>query len=498
MWGAGVLAVRDCTGIGTLRQTSRPKWTLTRYTIIVSFFVRSPASSRGPGAPERDVYSVSRLNREVRLLLESGMPVIWIAAELSNFAAPSSGHWYFSLKDATAQVRCAMWKQRNAAVGFRPKDGLQVLARARVGLYEPRGDYQLIVEHLEEAGLGALKREFEKLKAKLAAEGLFAEDRKRALPTVPQRVGVVTSPTGAAIRDILHVLARRFPAAPVVIYPTAVQGAAAAPEIIAAIHAAEARAECDVLIVARGGGSLEDLWCFNDERVVRAIAACSIPVVSGVGHEVDFTLTDFAADVRAPTPSAAAQVVVPDKREWLNLLAAIEQRLTLTLRRNLRELAERFANLQRRMRISHPGARLAQSAQRLDDLEQRLLASWRAARQDALIRLNDASRRLAVVSPAAQVAAYHAKTAALSMRLANAVRQRLTRVEQRLQLAARALDAVSPLATLDRGFAIVTDAEAHVVTDAAKVRPGDSITVRVARGRLDATATKIHPPESKQ
>jgi exodeoxyribonuclease VII large subunit len=464
----------------------------------VSFSVRPPASARGAPTPDRDVYSVSRLNREVRLLLESGMPVIWIEAELSNFAAPSSGHWYFSLKDSAAQVRCAMWKQRNAGVAFRPKDGLQVLARARVGLYEPRGDYQLIVEHLEEAGLGALRREFDKLKTKLAAEGLFAEERKRALPAVPQRIGVVTSPTGAAIRDILHVLARRFPAAPVVIYPSAVQGAAAAPEIVAAIEIAASRAECDVLIVARGGGSLEDLWSFNDERVVRAVAACPIPIVSGVGHEVDFTLTDFAADVRAPTPSAAAQLVAPDKREWLNALAAIEKRLTLGLSRSLRELIERLANLQRRMRISHPGTRLAQNAQRLDDLEQRLLATWRAARQDALLRLNDATRRLAAVSPAARVAAYDATTAALNMRLATAMRARLTRVEQRLQLAARALDAVSPLATLDRGFAIVTDAGAHVVTDAAKIRPGDSITVRVARGRIDATATKIHPPESKK
>jgi exodeoxyribonuclease VII large subunit len=426
------------------------------------------------------------------------MPVIWIEAELSNFAAPSSGHWYFSLKDSTAQVRCAMWKQRNSGVAFRPKDGLQVLARARVGLYEPRGDYQLIVEHLEEAGLGALRREFDKLKAKLAAEGLFAEERKRPLPVVPTRIGVITSPTGAAIRDVLHVLARRFPAAPVVIYPTAVQGAAAAPEIVAALDAAATRAECDVLIIARGGGSLEDLWCFNDERVVRAVAACAIPIVSGVGHEVDFTLTDFAADVRAPTPSAAAQLVAPDKREWLSILAGFDRRLTLALGRSMRELSERLVNLQRRMKISHPGARLAQSAQRLDDLEQRLLASWRAARQDALLRLNDATRRLAAVSPAAQVAAYDASTAALALRLTTAMRQRLMRVEQRLQLAARALDAVSPLATLDRGFAIVTDTHARVITDAKLLQPGDAITVRVARGRIDATATKIHPAEGKK
>ncbi len=439
------------------------------------------------------MYSVSRLNREVRLLLESGMPVIWIEAELSNFAAPSSGHWYFSLKDGSAQVRCAMWKQRANGVAFRPKDGLQVLARARVGLYEPRGEYQLIIEHLEEAGLGALKREFEKLKAKLAAEGLFAEERKRPLPEVPRCIGVVTSPTGAAIRDILHVLARRFPAARVIIYPTAVQGANAAPEIVEALAAANARAECDVLIVARGGGSLEDLWCFNDERVVRAVAASALPVVSGVGHEVDFTLTDFAADMRAPTPSAAAQVVVPDKREWLQSLAQIEQRLVVSWRRGLRELTERFANLQRRLRIAHPGARLAQNAQRLDDLEQRLVAAWRGARQDAELRLNLVSGRLAAASPRNRVAMLSNRQSELLQRLQHAMQLRLTRAEQRLQLAARSLDTVSPLATLERGFAIVTDAQSHVVTAADTLKPGDLITARVARGRIEARVTTLHP-----
>ena len=273
---------------------------------------------------QRDVYSVSRLNKEVRLLLESGLPVLWLEGELSNFAAPASGHWYFSLKDSTAQVRCAMWRQRNTQVRFRPKDGMAVLVRARVGLYEPRGEYQLLVEHLEEAGEGALKREFEKLKARLAAEGLFAAERKRPLPAVPRRIGVVSSPTGAAIHDILRVLRARFPAASVLLYPTAVQGAAAVPEIVRAIETASRRNECDVLIIARGGGSLEDLWCFNDERVARAIAACRVPTVSGVGHEVDVTIADFVADLRAPTPSAAALAAVPDKQTWLEALAQLE------------------------------------------------------------------------------------------------------------------------------------------------------------------------------
>ena len=276
----------------------------------------------GSGArAERDIYSVSRLNREVRVLLERGFGVLWVEAEISNFSRPSSGHWYFSLKDANAQVRCAMFRQRNMLCAFTARDGQKVLVRARIGLYEPRGEFQLIVEHMEDAGLGALKRKFEELSARLKAEGLFEAERKRPLPALPRRIGVITSPSGAAVRDILHVLARRFPAVAVMVYPVAVQGAQAPAEIVAALKLACRRAECDVLILARGGGSLEDLWAFNDEQLARAIVASSIPVVSGVGHEIDFTIADFAADVRAPTPSAAAELVVPDAEEWLAALA---------------------------------------------------------------------------------------------------------------------------------------------------------------------------------
>src|SRR5690349_21720639 len=271
-----------------------------------------------------------------------------------------------------------MWRQRNTQVRFRPKDGMLVMVRARVGLYEPRGEYQLLVEHMEEAGEGALKREFEKLKAKLAAEGLFAAERKRPLPAVPHRIGVVTSPTGAAIHDILRVLRARFPATSVLVYPTAVQGAAAVPEIVRAIEAASRRNECDVLIVARGGGSLEDLWCFNDERVARAIAACRIPTVSGVGHEVDVTIADFVADVRAPTPSAAALATVPDKRGLLDGLGQLEQRIANAMGRALRAQRLALNALVQRLQISHPGAKLVQHAQRLDDLEQRLRLALRA------------------------------------------------------------------------------------------------------------------------
>ena len=358
----------------------------------------------------------------MRLLLESGLPLLWLEGELSNFAAPASGHWYFSLKDSAAQVRCAMWRQRNSAVRFRPKDGMAVLVRARVGLYEPRGEYQLLVEHLEEAGEGALKREFEKLKAKLAAEGLFAAERKRPLPAVPRRIGVVTSPTGAAIHDILRVLRARFPAAAVLLYPTAVQGAAAVPEIVRAIEAASRRNECDVLIIARGGGSLEDLWCFNDERVARAIAACRVPTVSGVGHEVDVTIADFVADLRAPTPSAAALAAVPDKPAWLESLASAEH----ALRRRHGSLPARAARwplgtLAQRLQISHPGARLVQHAQRLDDLELRMRLALRAARhRRKQQRLDTLSTRLWRENPRHRLEALCAHAATLRQRLVTA------------------------------------------------------------------------------
>jgi len=455
----------------------------------VNFPLFPPDSERAAPPPraERDVYSVSRLNKEVRLLLESGLPVLWLEGELSNFAAPASGHWYFSLKDSTAQVRCAMWRQRNSTVRFRPRDGMAVLVRARVGLYEPRGEYQLLVEHLEEAGEGALKREFEKLKAKLAAEGLFASERKRPLPVVPRRIGVVSSPTGAAIHDILRVLRARFPAAGVLLYPTAVQGAAAVPEIVRAIEAASRRNECDVLIIARGGGSLEDLWCFNDERVARAIAACRIPTVSGVGHEVDVTIADFVADVRAPTPSAAALATVPDRKSWLEALAQLEQRFAGAMGRALRAHALALGALVQRLQISHPGAKLAQHAQRLDDLELRMRLALRAGVMSKQQRLENLSTRLWRENPRHRLEALCARAAALRQRLVTAFTAGMSARAQRLALASRTLDAVSPLATLDRGFAVVSRVDGGaVLRDASHAPVGTEVEARLARGRLRA------------
>ena len=454
----------------------------------MSFNLFPPDSDRAPPPrAERDVYTVSRLNKEVRLLLESGMPLLWLEGELSNFAAPASGHWYFSLKDSGAQVRCAMWRQRNQVIRFRPKDGLAVLVRARVGLYEPRGEYQLIVEHLEDAGEGALKREFERLKAKLAAEGLFYAERKRTLPVVPRRIGVVTSPTGAAIHDILRVLRARFPAADVLLYPTAVQGAAAVPEIVRAIEAASRRRECDVLIVARGGGSLEDLWCFNDERVARAIAACSIPTVSGVGHEVDVTIADFVADVRAPTPSAAALVAVPDRSAWLESLRLLETRVAGAMGRYLRARGLVLGTLVQRLQISHPGARLAQHAQRLDDLDQRLRLALRAALLGKRQRLEVAATRLWRENPRHRLEALRSFAATLHQRLLIAMTSRVGGLAQRLAIASRTLDAVSPLATIGRGFAVVSRADdGTLVREASQAPAGTEIEALLSKGKLRA------------
>jgi exodeoxyribonuclease VII large subunit len=436
--------------------------------------------------PDRDIFTVSRLNREVRVLLERGFGNLWLEAEISNLARPSSGHWYFSLKDAAAQVRCAMFRQRNMLCAFTPKDGQKVLVRARIGLYEPRGEYQLLIDHMEDAGRGALKRQFEELTARLTAEGLFATQRKRALPRLPTRIGVVTSPTGAAIRDILHVLARRFPAIPVLIYPVPVQGAQAPGEIIAALALAARRAECDVLILARGGGSLEDLWAFNDEALARAIVASPIPIVSGVGHEVDFTIADFAADVRAPTPSAAAELAVPDSQEWLASFGRLGARMQRCLRLKLENRRERLRWLTARAALASPTVRLTQQAQRLDELERRLSRGWRHVMNTRRSRLSERQSRLWQASPIGHVREAAARRAALVARLQAAGLHQVRRARERLLPLVRTLNAVSPLATLERGYAIVNLENGPIVRDAAEAKPGTVIVARLRVGRLRA------------
>ena len=485
--------------------------------------------------PERDVYSVSRLNREVRLLLERGFSALWLEAEISNFSRPGSGHWYFCLKDAQAQVRCAMFRQRNMLCSFTARDGQKVLVRARIGLYEPRGEFQLIVDHMEDAGLGALQRRFEELRTRLAAEGLFSMERKRPLPALPKRIGVITSPTGAAVRDILHVLARRFPAIAVLIYPVSVQGAQAAAEIVAALRTAGERRECEVLILARGGGSLEDLWAFNDEKLARAIVASPIPVVSGVGHEIDFTIADFASDVRAPTPSAAAELVVPDAEEWLTSLRGLGIRLERCMRRGLGAREERLRWLQGRAAQVSPVARLSQQAQRLDELDQRMSRAIRRRIDGHRERLRWLGGRAALVSPSARLGQYLRRLTDIEQRLGRAVRHlqaarnsqlrerrsrllqagplgrtrdaavrcemlaaRLTaaalhlvrRARERLALLERTLSAVSPRATLKRGYAIVTNERGEIVRDANDAPIGTQIEAELAQGRIRA---KVQP-----
>ncbi|MBV9346003.1 MAG: exodeoxyribonuclease VII large subunit [Gammaproteobacteria bacterium] len=461
--------------------------------------------------PVREVYSVSRLTREVRLLLERGLGVVWVEGELSNFAQPASGHWYFSLKDRDTQVRCAMYRSKNMLVGFTPRPGAQLLVRGRLTVFEARGEYQLVVEQLEEAGLGALQREFERLKARLAAEGLFAPERKRALPRYPRRVGLITSPTGAALRDILHILARRFPATAVLIYPAPVQGSAAAAALVRALALARARAECDILILTRGGGSLEDLWAFNNEHLARAVFACEIPLIAGVGHEIDFTIVDFVADLRAPTPSAAAELAVPDGDACREALSRTLQRLTAGLRREMQLLQGRYTAARARLARCHPGLRLNAQMQRVDQFSLRAGRALQARLGQERRHLAEVARRLERCSPAlrlSQTAARHAELSQrlrhalqgrlgathlqrerLGARLENRFRSQLAAAGHRLDLARRALHAVSPLATLERGFAIVTRADGTVLTDARFVPAGEEVRARLQRGTLTARVT---------
>jgi exodeoxyribonuclease VII large subunit len=448
-----------------------------------------------PPAETRDIYTPSRLNREARTLLERGLPALWLEGEISNLSRPSSGHWYFSLKDEAAQLRCAMFRQRNMLARFTPRDGSHVLVRGRVSLYEQRGDYQFIADYMEEAGEGALRQRFELLKVKLAAQGLFAAEHKRPLPRLPRRIGVVTSPTGAAIRDVLHILKRRSCGIPVLLYPVQVQGGVAAAQIARTIRRASARAECDVLILVRGGGSLEDLWAFNEESVARAIYDSAIPIVTGIGHEVDFTIADFVADVRAPTPSGAAELAVPDSSEWLRNVMRLAGRLTVALGRKLKTQQDRASWLARRLQQLHPGVELRQRAQRLDDLEQRLIRVLRAdlsARQRTLVQL---AAELRQHSPALRVANARRRLDSARSSIEAITRARLEQFGKRLAVAARTLDAVSPLATLERGYAIVTDSKGTVVTNAQDVRVGQLIDARLTQGSIRARVERATNPE---
>jgi len=453
-----------------------------------------PAMATEPDTlpPERDVFSVSRLNLAARTLLEQGFPRVWIEGELSNVSRPSSGHLYFTLKDSHAQVRGAMFRNRNQSLRFRPVEGLQVLVRARVSLYEPRGDYQLIAETMEEAGDGLLQRAFEALKHKLDSEGLFDPARKKPLPRLPRRIGVITSPTGAALRDVLSVLRRRFPAIPVLVYPVPVQGREAGRDIAAMLHTASRRSECDVLILTRGGGSLEDLWAFNEEIVARAIHACRLPVISAVGHEVDFTIADFVADHRAPTPSAAAELVSPDQAEWQAQLATLQARATRRLQQQLAASRQRLRWLDQRLALRHPGQYLRQRAQRLDELENRSRLAILAYFNRLHASLHALHAALRQLTPRHRIHRTELQRQAIETRLQVVMNTQLAARQRRLALACKSLDTVSPLATLARGYAIVSRAgRREILREASAVRPGDRVEARLAHGRLLCTVDDI-------
>jgi exodeoxyribonuclease VII large subunit len=440
----------------------------------------------------RDIYSVSRLNRAAKQLLERGFPLyVWVEGEISNMSRPPSGHLYFSLKDNEAQVRCALFRTQLRILGPLPADGAHVIVRARVSLYEGRGEFQLIVDRLEEAGEGALRQALEALKRRLQHEGLFDVAHKKPLPRLPRRIGILTSPAGAVLHDIIITLRRRFPAIPVLLYPIAVQGEGAGQQIAAAIRLAAERAECDVLILARGGGSLEDLLAFNEEVVARAIFDCQIPIVCGVGHETDITLADLVADVRAPTPSSAAELVSPDQLEWFTSFAQKQKRL-------LRLMGDALLARQQRLdwlatRLVHPARRIALLLERLQNLQRRLRSVLDAQLQHRATELLRLVARLTAVSPRARVQALRVRCAGARDRLATAMEHRLEAEQQRLRRAVQSLHTLSPLATLARGYAILQRPEsAEVIRDARALRAGEELRAQLAHGRADCIVNRTY------
>lgn len=438
---------------------------------------------------DREALSVSQLNNRARLLLEDVFAQVWVEGEISNLAKPASGHLYFTLKDSQAQVRCALFRQNAARVRQALRDGLAVRVRGKVSLFEGRGDYQLILDTVEPAGDGALRLAFEALKEKLSAEGLFASERKRALPAHPQRIGIVSSPTGAVIRDIISVFRRRAPQVALTLIPTAVQGREATAQIVRALQLAD-RAGFDAIILARGGGSLEDLWCFNEEAVARAVADCVTPVVSAVGHETDVSISDFVADVRAPTPSAAAELLAPDSSDLLRRLDSLSRRLALSLRTRLNREQLRLEGLARRLR--HPGERLRQQAQRLDDLDMRLrraFAQQSTSRQERLARLEG---RLHAQHPGRALALLRQRLDSLGERLPRAIELQLRQQRRQLENLAQTLHIVSPLATLGRGYSILLDERGQAVRSAAQTRPGQRLKARLGEGELDVRVEDNH------
>ncbi|WP_237464970.1 exodeoxyribonuclease VII large subunit [Vibrio stylophorae] len=450
-----------------------------------------PAYPNSASESNSQIYSVSSLNSKVRLLLEKEVGIIWLAGELTNFSQPVSGHWYFTLKDNQAQVKCAMFRGQNRRVIFAPRNGQQVLVRARISLYEPRGDYQLVIESMQPAGDGLMQQAFEALKIKLYQEGLFDQGRKKPLPQHPRRVGVITSPSGAALHDILNVLKRRAPQLPVVIYPATVQGDGAAITIAQAIGRANSRQECDVLIVGRGGGGAEDLWCFNDEVLARTIAASQIPIISAVGHEVDVTISDFVADLRAPTPSAAAELVSRDQLQLSQQLSQRQQQLRATMQQQLSLQKQHLYRLQQRLERQHPQRQLNQQAQRLDELHYRLSQAMQRQLHQAKLRFNQQQQRFERHHPKHQLPSAQLRLAHLRQALSQVMRQRVGFHQQQLAAKAHTLEAVSPLAILARGFSVSFDSQQQVLRQSAQVQVGERITTQLQDGKIESQVVAI-------
>jgi exodeoxyribonuclease VII large subunit len=438
------------------------------------------------------VYSVSQLNREAKRLLATHFLNVQVAGEISNLSIPASGHIYFTLKDSQAQIRCAMFKGQQQRLRFKPSNGNQVIATAQVSLYEPRGDYQLVVDHLEEAGDGALRLAFEKLKAKLLQEGLFDQQRKQALPLIPKQIGVITSATGAAIHDILTVLKRRFPAIPVLIYPVAVQGETAKFEIAQALATANQHKQVDVIILARGGGSLEDLWAFNEEIVARAIAASEIPVISAVGHEVDVTIADFVADLRAATPSAAAEHAVPHQEAWLNAFDALEKQLSQLIQRRLLQHQQQLTWLDKALQQQHPGQKLQRNAQRLDELEQRINQAIQHKLRDCQQQLAIGHHQLKQWQPSQQINSHQQQLSYLQQRLERSIELKISRLKTRQAAISQTLHAVSPLATLERGYAISHRQDnQQIIKSSQQLSINDLMLTRFAQGQVLSEVKEI-------
>ncbi len=444
---------------------------------------------------EKTILNVSQLNRRAKQLLETHLPLIWVSGEISNLAKPASGHWYFTLKDDKAQVRCAMFRNANQRVRIHPQNGDQVLLRARVSLYEGRGEYQVIAEHMEPAGAGQLQQQYEALKAKLEAEGLFDQEHKKEPPAFPQHIGVITSPTGAAIHDILTVLKRRYPSAMVTIIPVSVQGETAVPEMLNAfdkLHQLNQKNNgnpCDVVIIGRGGGSIEDLWAFNNEQLARAIYHCSIPVVSAVGHEVDFTIADFVADQRAPTPSASAEMITPDLNEWLQVVDYYEESFAKHISRKLQLLTQQVSFLHQRLR--HPTERIRSQEQQLSHLQKRLTLAIHQKLTTLKSQFADNNRRFSQQHPREKVIAAEQQLSELSNKLSGSVNQLIETKQQRFSHIADLLNAISPLTVIARGYSITQDKNGHVIKDTGNINVGDELISRVSTGSITSVVKKL-------